>query len=74
METGLAGRDIRVIDGELNSATSILPRSRAIVLNFNTIRAVILHNRAAFIMPLSPAALEIIPVLQARLREEDRQK
>jgi hypothetical protein len=74
MESGLAGRDIRVIDGGLNSATSILPRARSIVLNFNSIRAVILHNRVAFFMPLSQAALEIIPVLQARLREEDSQK
>ena len=74
MESGLAGRDIRVIDGELSSATSILPRARSIVLNFNSIRAVILHNRVAFFTPLSQAALEIIPVLQARLREEDSQK
>ena len=74
METGLAGRDIRVIDGELNSATSILPRARSIVVNFNSIRAVILHNRAAFIMPLSQASLDIIPVLQARLRDEEKQK
>jgi hypothetical protein len=74
METGLAGRDIRVIDGELSSATSILPRARSIVVNFNSIRAVILHNRAAFIMPLSPASLDIIPVLQERLRDEEKQK
>jgi hypothetical protein len=43
-------------------------------VNFNSIRAVILHNRAAFIMPLSPACLDIIPVLQARLHDEEKQK
>ncbi|KAG4944947.1 hypothetical protein JHK87_040954 [Glycine soja] len=65
--TGLPGRDPRVLDPVLSYPSSILGRERAIVVNFEHVKAIITASELLLINSSNPFFLSFLQDLQTRL-------
>lgn len=65
--TGLAARDLRIVDPMLSYPSSILGRDRAIVVTLEHIKAIITANQVLLINSSDPFFLRFLQDLQTRL-------
>ncbi|KAG5115167.1 hypothetical protein JHK84_041280 [Glycine max] len=65
--TGLPARDLRVLDPVLSYPSSILGRERAIVVNFEHVKAIITASELLLINSSNPFFLSFLQDLQTRL-------
>ncbi|CAK9151149.1 unnamed protein product [Ilex paraguariensis] len=72
--TRVSARDLRILDPKLSYTATILGRQKAIVVNLESIRAIITANETLILNPMDPSVSPFVRDLELKLSSFDGSK